>query len=189
MKMIIQHAGLMLFAASLVLAGCNDAGADFAALRAETEQRARAGEAEAQYDLGVMHYQGDGVPRDFKQARAWFLKAAAQNFAEARHNLGVMYYHGEGGPVDYDQAAAWFLKAAEQGKADSQAILGLMYLKGEGLGKDYIRGHMWLSLAEANGLPGAFKNSGVVEELMSADQIAEAKRLAGACRQRRYQGC
>ena len=97
---MMQHVGLMLFALSLGLAGCNDAGADFAALRAETEQRARAGQAEAQYDLGVMHYRGDGVPRDFKQARAWFLKAAAQNFAEARHNLGVMYYHGEGGPVD-----------------------------------------------------------------------------------------
>ena len=64
-----------------------------------------------------------------------------------------------------------------------------MYLKGEGLSEDYIRGHMWLSLAEANGLPGAFKNSGVIEELMSAEQIAAAKRLAGACRQKRYQGC
>ena len=189
MKMMIQHAGLTLFAVSLGLTGFADARADFAALRAEVEQQAREGQVEAQYDLGVMHYRGDGVPRDFKQAADWFLKAAQQDFAAAQHNLAVMYYHGQGFPRDYGQAAKWLRKAAEQGKADSQAILGLMYLKGQGLPKDYVRGHVWLSLAEANGTAGAFENSGAIEALMTADQIAEAKRLARECQRQRYKGC
>ena len=43
-------------------------------LKAEAALRkaARAGNAEAQFRLGVMHGNGDGVALDYDQARAWF---------------------------------------------------------------------------------------------------------------------
>jgi len=42
------------------------------------KQRAQAGAAHAQYDLGVRYQKGDGVDKDLKLARKW-LAAAAKN--------------------------------------------------------------------------------------------------------------
>ena len=49
------------------------------------------GDAFAQYDLGVMYANGQGVPQDYAQAVAWYRKAADQGNAAAQTNLGVMY--------------------------------------------------------------------------------------------------
>ena len=54
------------------------------------------GNAEAQFNLGLIYYLGDGIPRDYKEAVKWYTKAAEQGNADAQYNLGVMYYIGEG---------------------------------------------------------------------------------------------
>ena len=46
--------------------------------------RAEAGDAEAQVDLGVMYFVGDGVPQDGVQAHMWFNLAASRLTGEAR---------------------------------------------------------------------------------------------------------
>ena len=51
--------------------------------------RAKAGQAEAQYILGVLYYLGQGVPQDFVQAANWYRKAAEQGGVEAQFYLGV----------------------------------------------------------------------------------------------------
>jgi TPR repeat protein len=55
------------------------------------EERAEAGDAEAQYNLGWMYSNGDGVPQDHKEAVKWYRLAAGQGHAEALVNLGNMY--------------------------------------------------------------------------------------------------
>ena len=45
----------------------------------------------AQYNLGVMYDQGDGVTEDHAEALRWYRLAAEQGHAEAQFNLGVMY--------------------------------------------------------------------------------------------------
>ena len=54
-------------------------------LRAEAAIRkaAQAGNAEAQFRLGVMFGNGDGVALDYAQAESWFEKAAAQGHENA----------------------------------------------------------------------------------------------------------
>jgi len=37
----------------------------------------------AQYNLGVMYYNGQGVPKDYAEAAKWYRKAAEQGLAEA----------------------------------------------------------------------------------------------------------
>ncbi len=48
---------------------------------------AEKGNAEAQYDIGVMYYEGRGVPRDYVYVFAyrWFNRAAAQGNSKAAH--------------------------------------------------------------------------------------------------------
>ncbi|WP_439830288.1 tetratricopeptide repeat protein, partial [Aeromonas veronii] len=49
---------------------------------------AEQGHAKAQYNLGVMYGNGQGVPQDDAQAVVWFRKAAEQGLAEAQYELG-----------------------------------------------------------------------------------------------------
>jgi TPR repeat protein len=50
----------------------------------------------AQFNLGLMYYNGQGVTQDYSQAADWYRKAAAQGNAAAQYNLGLMYYNGQG---------------------------------------------------------------------------------------------
>ena len=81
---------------------------------------AEQGNADAQYNLGLMYYHGEGVRKDDKEAVKWLRKAADQGFAIAQHNLGVMYQNGEGVLQDYKKAHMWFNIALANGsrKAD-----------------------------------------------------------------------
>src|SRR5258708_2740981 len=57
---------------------------------------ANQGNADAQYNLGVMFDKGDGVPQDRAAAVSWFRMAADQGLAAAQSNLGIMYEYGLG---------------------------------------------------------------------------------------------
>jgi len=76
------------------------------------------GDAEAQYNLGVMYYSGEGVPEDYTEAAKWFRKAAEQGHAEAQYNLGVMYDSGDGVPKDDVEAYAWLSLSVTQTNGD-----------------------------------------------------------------------
>ena len=61
---------------------------------------AEQGSADAQFALGVMYGNGDGVPRDYSEAVKWWRKAAEQGFAPAQYNLGKTLQEGQGVPQD-----------------------------------------------------------------------------------------
>jgi TPR repeat protein len=73
------------------------------------------GDADAQYNLGVMYHEGQGVSQDFRQAMNWYRKAAEQGNASAQNNLGFMYANGQGVPRDIVLAYALVNLAADDG--------------------------------------------------------------------------
>jgi len=79
---------------------------------AETKKKAEAGNASAQFNLGLMYAKGEGVPKDDAEALRWYRKAADQGNALAQSNLGVMYANGRGVPKDDAEAYAWYNLAA-----------------------------------------------------------------------------
>ena len=94
------------------------------------------GNAEAQYTLGRMYYNGDGVTQDDGEAAKWWRKAADQGNARAQFGLGLMYDLGLGMPQDYVVAMTWYRKAADQGYISAQSSLGDMYYAGRGVQPD-----------------------------------------------------
>lgn len=116
---------------------------------------AESGVLEAQYRLGLMFGNGQGVPPDQGKAGEWFEKATATLDPGACFNLGVMYYQGQGLPRDYREAARWFRKAAERGDAEAQFNLGLMYANGEGVARDAGEATRWYEQAATQGLQQA----------------------------------
>lgn len=69
---------------------------------------ANQGDAEAQFSLGNMYAEGQGVPQDEYQAASWFRKAAEQGFKPAQVNLGVMYAQGQGVAQNMVESHKWF---------------------------------------------------------------------------------
>lgn len=75
------------------------------------KKHAESGHTNAQYNLGMMYYEGKGVQQDYKEALTWYRKAAEQGNENAQANLGVMYFNGHGVPRDDNKALKWFHKA------------------------------------------------------------------------------
>jgi TPR repeat protein len=96
----------------------------------ETKALAEQGVATAQYNLGVMYADGDGVPENGAEAVKWFRKAADQGYVNTQFNLGIMYAAGEGVPENDAEAVKWYRKAADQGYVKAQFNLGSMYRNG-----------------------------------------------------------
>ena len=88
---------------------------DFATALSEWTPLAKQGYAVAQYNLGLMYADGQGVLQDYKTAAKWYRLSAEQGFASAQTNLGYMYNNGYGVLQDYVRAHMWFNIAASSG--------------------------------------------------------------------------
>jgi TPR repeat protein len=96
---------------------------DYEAAYNEWLPLAELGDAEAQYNLGVLYDEGAGVDKDLSSAAGWYRKAAEQGFMDAQTNLGIMYLHGQGVPRDSREAMKWFRQAARQGDQEAAGYL------------------------------------------------------------------
>ena len=106
---------------------------DFATALKEWAPLAKQGNPDAQSNLGAMHYNGQGVSKNYKTATKWYKLAAKQGYARAQNGLGLIYANGRGVPQDYKAAIKWYELAAEQNSARAQNSLGLMHYHGRGV--------------------------------------------------------
>jgi S1-C subfamily serine protease len=123
---------------------------------------AEQGNAKAQFNLGLMYNNGQGVPQDYKEAVKWYRLSAEQGDAKAQLLLGAMYDKGQGVPQDYKEAVKWYRLAAEQGDANSQLLLGIIYDEGEEIPQDHKEAIKWYRLAAEQGHANAQQNLGVM---------------------------
>ena len=115
------------------------------------------GEPNAQYNLGLFYYNGQGVKQDFEEAVKWLKKAAGQSVVFAQYNLGVCYYGGQGVKQDYAEAVKWFRLAADQEFPAAQYNLGLCYATGKGVKKNRSEAKKWFRRAAELGNASAQK--------------------------------
>ena len=162
---------------------------DYATALREWTPLAEQGDVEAQYNLGQMYAEGQGVPQDYKAAVNWYTLAAEQGAAKAQFNLGFMYRKGQGVPQDYKAAVQWYRLAAEQGFAEAQTNLGTRYALGQGVPQNYVRAHMWFNLSSANGAELGSENRDITAGEMTPVDILIAERLARECMAKDYKGC
>jgi TPR repeat protein len=101
----------------------------------------------AQYYLGMMYLNGQGVEQSYEDAGTWFRKAAEHSIPQAQYRLGTLYFNGQGLPRDYEYAYAWFSTGAVHGHqksiesvADARSRLSPEELKeAEKLSEKFIR--------------------------------------------------
>jgi uncharacterized protein len=152
--------------------------------------------------IALILYAGSASASDFQDAlaavdrhdyatalRLW-RPIAEQGDAPAQYNLGVLYRNGLGVKRDYNEAIKWYGLAAHQGLPIAQYDLGTMYRLGQGVPQNYVLAHMWLNLsAAALGHPDAMKDRDSVAEKMTAEQIAQAEKMARRCEDSDYKDC
>ncbi len=135
---------------------------DYAGALAKLRPLAEQGDAVAQYNLGVMYGNGQGVAKNQAESVNWYRKAAEQGMAEAQYNLGVMYRDGQGVQKNEAESVNWFLRAAKQGMAEAQYNLGVMYDEGQGVQKNETEAVNWYRKAAEQGYSRAQHNLGVM---------------------------
>ena len=83
---------------------------------------AKEGNSTAQFNLGLMYRNGEGVPQDYKTAAKWYTLAAEQGYLFAQVMLAKMYRRGEGVPQDYVYAYMWGNIAASNGNESGRKL-------------------------------------------------------------------
>ena len=117
----------------------------------QLRERALAGDAEAQLQMGSLFFDGINATRDYAQAAKWFRLAARQQNARAQFCLGVMYDAGLGVAQNQAEAVNWYRRAAQQGLASAQLNLGVAYSQGQGVLKSDADAIKWFRLAADQG--------------------------------------
>lgn len=106
----------------------------------ELIKQADEGDDRAQYQLGLVYYNGDGINKNYRRAYCYFQKAADQGHAEAQFMLGEMLRSGKKIGKDLKKAFEWYALASQQGHIPSKHCLAGMVYDGEGCKRDAKRG-------------------------------------------------
>jgi len=101
------------------------------------------GDIDAQVNVGLIYFLGEGTPENKSLALSWLEIAANQGNAKAQWFIGSMYEHGDVGDtgdagvnVDYAKMLYWYHLANEQGFLSATADLARIYEEGIGTSID-----------------------------------------------------
>ena len=137
-------------------------------------QAAEAGNAQAQFLLGLKYETGTDVTRNPGKAADWFEKAARQGILEAQFKLAALLERGKGRAADPDGAARWYERAARKGYAPAQYNLAVMRLNAASNDNERIDGLVWLMKACDQDFEPAAKFISRIGALWPAEVIAAA---------------
>lgn len=138
---------------------------------------AEAGHAESNMDLGVMHLEGWGTPKNPKKALTWIRQAGDKGSLRAQVLLGMILFKGMSSiSADPPEAAKWIEKAASQGHAESALKLARMHERGMGVVEDLQQAYMWYGRAAKLGHPKGKEKQGKLQKELTSAQIEAANR-------------
>lgn len=77
----------------------------------------------AQYMLGILYFNGDGVDKDLVRSAQWYRKAAENGNEAAQYELALCYIYGEGVEADMEEATYWLKAGSALGNERCQEKL------------------------------------------------------------------
>ena len=161
-----------------------------AALAATAQGPPLNGTPEQLFDAGMNALSGSAGTRNDLAAVDYFRRSAQKGYGPAQVVLGYLYDTGQIVVRDTSQAADWYRKAAdagdplaphwfqvaaEQGLPQAQYAYGWTLKEGRGIEQDRVKAYTWFLLAMEGGYPAALSDLGLLEGVLSRDQIDQAK--------------
>jgi uncharacterized protein len=144
----------------------------------ELRQFAAKGDPKACFELAGRFAEGNGVAKDFVQAKALYEQATKGGVADAWFRLGKLHHDGLGVPQDYAEALRCYLEAARGGVAEAQYNIGAMLVSARGVKRNYVEGLAWVIVATKSGASAAGEKqvrerlAGRVKEIAAAEARA-----------------
>ena len=89
----------------------------------ELKTAADAGDKDAQFNLGMRYYEGNGIAKNMSTAFQYLKPLADAGYTKAYLPVADMYHRGQGVAKDRNAAEMWYKKAAEAGNAKARNIL------------------------------------------------------------------
>lgn len=131
----------------------------------ELEDKAAAGDLEAQTTLALARYAGGLLKKDDAEALRLLHQAADQGYMAAEEALGIFAEAGVGtGHAAPVEALHWYGKAAQQGSLDAATNMALIYANGRGVEKDDMQALIWFRRAAEGGNDSAQYNLAMMYE-------------------------
>ena len=132
--------------------------------------------ADAQYYIGLMLYNGQGIEENHKLAVDAYNTSAEFGNPDSQNIMGLFYIHGqEGLNMDAKKAFDLFTKAAKQGHKDGMVNLGVCYAKGVGVTPNMEEAATWLDMAVKAGDKEADDSLRTILEALKSQAIAQEK--------------
>lgn len=118
----------------------------------ELKQKADAGDAQAQFNLGELYSRGSGVECSDTMAFTCYKLAADQGHAKAQYSVSMGYNGGLGTNKSFEEGFKYLKLSADQGYTNAQKDLGKIYLHGENnVGQNHIEAFKYYKLAADQG--------------------------------------
>ena len=108
------------------------------------QKRAEQGDAEAQFQLGMLYQTGRGVKQSYVEACNWLWKAVDQKHPGAMAHLGWNYHLGQGVPKSDETALSLIEESASLGDSYGMQSLGEAYMHGYGVPQSDEKAIYWL---------------------------------------------
>lgn len=113
------------------------------------------GDADAQFFMGSLYQQGDGVVKNLKIALPWLEKAATQHHFGALNALGVIHAVEKKEFLDYAKAEKCFESASNKGIPEAQYNLALLLANGLGVKQSLRQAAEYFQKAAEKGIAAA----------------------------------
>jgi putative methionine-R-sulfoxide reductase with GAF domain len=112
----------------------------------DLKKLAAAGNAAAEYQLGMRYASGGDVKQDYHEAVHWFRQAAEQGNIRAQSKVAACFWAGKGVPRDYSKAYYWALLAQAGGDKDASLYVSQSapYLSPSQIDAAHIQAENWL---------------------------------------------
>ncbi len=114
---------------------------------AEFEPLAKQGNADAQFALGSLYFNGFGIPQNLEKAKSWYMLSAEQGNDTAQLHLGTILHNQK----KNEEALYWYTKSANNGNARAQTNLGKSYSMGILVEVDQEKAVQWYLKAAQQG--------------------------------------
>ena len=131
---------------------------DYEAARDAWKTLARAGDVDAQFNLGALYENGLGGPADAERAARWYRAAAERRLDLARLALARLQRTGALEPDPEEDQIKLLETAARRGLAEAQYELGVAYDRGLGVTQNHATAAGWYQRAAEQGLTDAQYN-------------------------------
>lgn len=124
---------------------------------------AERGDTNAMIELGDLHLEGRGTPKNPAEAVRIYTRAAAQGNASAYMKLGYLYYEGTIIKKNYSIAISCFEKAAKLGDSLAYEILGDIYHSTDFPSRDVAEAYKYYSLGAKGGVESSRDKAAAIE--------------------------